>query len=76
MDGLVYLPSRNLTFNADSKMGNDKTTLVMNRLIWNNVSMNLQPNPDRSISVAGTTPAPSPATPTPVASSGIPKLVR
>jgi hypothetical protein len=71
IEGLIYLPSRNMTFNADSKMANDRTTLVVHRLIWNNVSLKLQPNPDHMI--------PSPNTPasTPVATvSGSPRLVR
>jgi Flp pilus assembly protein TadG len=53
MDGLIYLPSRNVTFNADSKMGNDNATIVVHRLIWNNITMNIQPNPDRAIVVEG-----------------------
>jgi Flp pilus assembly protein TadG len=46
MEGLIYLPSRNVTFNADSKLGNDKATIVVHRLIFNNVKMHLQPHPD------------------------------
>jgi hypothetical protein len=49
MEGLIYLPSRDVTFNADSKMGNDKSTIVVHRLILNNVKMKLQPDPDAPI---------------------------
>ncbi|MGL4638028.1 MAG: pilus assembly protein TadG-related protein [Beijerinckiaceae bacterium] len=74
MEGLIYLPSRNVTFNADSKMGNDKATIVVHRMIWNNVSMNVQPFPDRGIITEGT-PGAEPVAATPVASATPPKLV-
>lgn len=60
MQGLIYLPSRNTTFNADSQMANDMTTMVVNRLIWNSVTLKLEPNGDVPIdagsgAAAGTT---------------------
>jgi hypothetical protein len=50
MDGLIYMPSRNVTFNADSKLASDRATIVVHRLIWNNVKLKLQPNPDVPLS--------------------------
>jgi Flp pilus assembly protein TadG len=72
MEGLIYLPSRNVTFNAQSGLQSDKTTMVFNRLILNNVGWNVQPNPDRPL---GGTPTPGPVTP-PVVTSGVARLVR
>ncbi|MFP1131189.1 TadE/TadG family type IV pilus assembly protein [Asticcacaulis sp. W401b] len=43
MDGVIWLPSRNVTFNAQSKMSSDKLSMVMNRLILNNTTWNLEP---------------------------------
>lgn len=43
MDGLIWLPSRNVTFNAQSKMSSDHLSMVMNRLILNNTDWTLEP---------------------------------
>lgn len=43
MDGVIWLPSRNVTFNAQSKISSDKLSMVMNRLILNNTTWNLEP---------------------------------
>ncbi|MGL5114806.1 MAG: hypothetical protein ACRC7C_05725, partial [Beijerinckiaceae bacterium] len=79
MEGLIHLPSRNMTFNADSKMANDKTSLVVHRLIWNNVQLNLSPNKDRPISTDDDTGKGKgkgkETEPKPVASTSGPRLV-
>ncbi|OYW82223.1 MAG: hypothetical protein B7Z26_03755, partial [Asticcacaulis sp. 32-58-5] len=50
MDGLIWLPSREMTFNAKSLLQSDSMTMVVNRLILNNTGWNL--TPDTSVAVA------------------------
>lgn len=45
LSGLMYLPSRNVTYNADSNTQARQLTLVFNRLIHNNATLSLEPAP-------------------------------
>lgn len=44
MTGLIWLPSRNVTYNAKSLMQSDALSMVMHRLILNNTTWNLEPD--------------------------------
>jgi Flp pilus assembly protein TadG len=55
LQGLIYLPSRNVTFNAKSQLATDKATLVFNTLILNQTSWNLDVATDKTISSSGST---------------------
>lgn len=52
MEGLMYLPSRNLTLNAGASVSSNKLTMVLNTLIMNTVNWTLASS-DKSISPAG-----------------------
>jgi Flp pilus assembly protein TadG len=53
LEGLIYLPSRNVTFNAKSQLNTDKATLVFNTLILDQTNWNLEVSSGRSISGSG-----------------------
>lgn len=45
-EGLIYLPSRNITFNANSNIRAGAFTLVVNRMLWNGgMNWTLSPGP-------------------------------
>ncbi len=44
MDGLIYLPSRDVTFNSGSKLSAKSFTLVLNTLILNQTNWSLKPS--------------------------------
>ncbi|AHB49260.1 hypothetical protein W911_13895 [Hyphomicrobium nitrativorans NL23] len=44
MDGLIYLPSRDVTFNSGSKLSAKSFTLVINTLILNQTNWTLKPS--------------------------------
>jgi len=52
MEGLVYLPSRNATFNSYSSVSGDKLTLVLNTLIADGTGWNMDSS---TMSIAGST---------------------
>ena len=43
LDGLIYLPSRDMTFNSGSHLTNKRMTLVAKTLILDKTNWNLQP---------------------------------
>jgi Flp pilus assembly protein TadG len=53
LEGLIYLPSRNVIFNAKSQLHIDKATLVFNTLILDQASWNLDVGSGRTISGSG-----------------------
>jgi hypothetical protein len=53
LQGLIYLPSRNVTFNAKSQLATDKATLVFNTLILNQTTWNLDVATAKTISGSG-----------------------
>jgi Flp pilus assembly protein TadG len=53
LEGLIYLPSRNVIFNAKSQLHTDKATLVFNTLILDQTSWNLDVGTGRTISGSG-----------------------
>ncbi|MDC7684297.1 pilus assembly protein TadG-related protein [Asticcacaulis sp. BYS171W] len=55
MTGLIWLPSRNVTFNAQSLMDSDSLTMVINRLIVNQTAWNLTPETTNKSSSGGLT---------------------
>lgn len=55
LNGLIYQPSRNITFNAQSNLTVEKFTLVVNTLILDTLTWNVQAA-SLSIDPAGTTP--------------------
>ena len=44
LQGVIYLPSRNITFNAASNVTSDTLTLVVNQLILDNVNWSIGPD--------------------------------
>lgn len=52
MDGLIWLPSREMTFNAKSHLQSDSMTMVVHRLILNNTAWNLTPDASNMTTVA------------------------
>jgi len=44
LQGVIYLPSRNITFNAASNVTSDTLTLVVNQLILDNVNWSISPD--------------------------------
>jgi Flp pilus assembly protein TadG len=55
LEGLIYLPSRNVIFNAKSQLHTDKATLVFNTLILDQTNWNLDVGSGRTISGSGST---------------------
>jgi Flp pilus assembly protein TadG len=53
LEGLIYLPSRNVIFNAKSQLHTDKATLVFNTLILDQTSWSLDVGSGRTISGSG-----------------------
>jgi Flp pilus assembly protein TadG len=53
LQGLIYLPSRNVTFNAKSKLSTDRATLVFNSLILDQTHWSLAPADSRTIAAPG-----------------------
>ncbi|EJW13436.1 Von Willebrand factor type A domain protein [Rhodovulum sp. PH10] len=53
LEGLIYLPSRDVTFNAKSNLATDKATLVFRTLILDQTRWNLAPAASRTIGGAG-----------------------
>jgi Flp pilus assembly protein TadG len=53
LQGLIYLPSRNVTFNAKSKLSTDRATLVFNSLILDQTHWGLAPADSRTIVAPG-----------------------
>jgi Flp pilus assembly protein TadG len=49
MEGIVYLPSRNLTLNSTNILAEAKTNFVVNRAVMNSFNMNLTANSDLPI---------------------------
>jgi Flp pilus assembly protein TadG len=56
LQGLIYLPSRNLTFNSASNVSSDSLTLVVNQLILDSVSWSINPGA-KNILAAGSSSA-------------------
>ncbi len=54
MEGLIWLPSRNVTFNANSKVSSDKVNMVINRLTLNNTTWTLNPMSGGAAQSSGT----------------------
>lgn len=50
LTGVMYLPSRNVTFNSGSRLNNKKMTLVVNTLILNGTRWDLAPASDDILS--------------------------
>ncbi len=44
LQGVIYLPSRNITFNSASNVTSDALTLVVNQLILNSVNWSISPD--------------------------------
>jgi Flp pilus assembly protein TadG len=57
LQGLIYLPSRNITFNATSNVTSDDFTLVVNQIIFDNVDWSIDPAPNAITSASGGTEA-------------------
>ena len=55
LNGLIYQPSRNLTFNSQSNLTTENFTLVVNTLILNTMTWNFASSP-KQIAAAGSTP--------------------
>jgi Flp pilus assembly protein TadG len=53
LDGLIYLPSRNVTFNAKSQLNTDQATLVFNTLILDQTNWNLDVGTGKTIAASG-----------------------
>ncbi|HEX4111256.1 MAG TPA: pilus assembly protein TadG-related protein [Stellaceae bacterium] len=45
LQGLIYLPSRNITFNGTSNASSDGMTLVAHQVIFDNINWNVTPSP-------------------------------
>lgn len=58
LEGLMYLPSRNLTLNAGASVESNALTMVLNSLVMNTVNWTLTPA-DKYVSSAGATTASS-----------------
>ncbi len=43
LQGLIYLPSRNITFNSAANASSDALTLVVNQIILNSVTWSIAP---------------------------------
>jgi Flp pilus assembly protein TadG len=52
LQGLIYLPSRDLTFNSTANVSSDGMTLVVNELILDSVDWSINPNA-KNINAAG-----------------------
>lgn len=53
LNGLIYLPSRQLTFNSTSKISSDRISLVVDRLTLNNIDWTFSPLSGRTMSSGG-----------------------
>ncbi len=53
LNGLIYQPSRNITFNSQSNLTAENITLVVNQLILNTLTWNIAPEPSHKISASG-----------------------
>ena len=53
LNGLMYQPSRNITFNSQSNTSSEGLTIVVNRLILDTLSWSLAPATGFSISPSG-----------------------
>jgi hypothetical protein len=56
LQGLVYLPSREITFNSAANVSSDGMTLVVNELILDNVTWSINPDA-KNILAAGSSSA-------------------
>ena len=52
-EGLIYLPSRDVTFNSVNTMVSKKQTMVFNTMIMNNTNWSFQSTSDRKMTTAG-----------------------
>ena len=73
--GLMYLPSRNVMFNASSSVSSENLTMVFNTLILNNGTITIAPNTNAISSPTWTTTSTTTTTTT-VAGPSIPSLTR
>jgi Flp pilus assembly protein TadG len=53
LTGLVYLPSRNVTFNSASRITSTALTLVVHQVIWDQINWTLAPGAKSIASVSG-----------------------
>jgi Putative Flp pilus-assembly TadE/G-like len=56
LQGLIYLPSRNITFNSSSNVTTDGLTLVVNQVIFDTMTLNVAPSPNAPVGGSGGTP--------------------
>jgi Flp pilus assembly protein TadG len=57
LQGLIYLPSRNITFNSTSNVTSDGLTLVANTVIFDSLNWSISPAPNAIPSASGSTSA-------------------
>jgi hypothetical protein len=68
LSGLIYQPSRNITFNAQSNLNSESVTIVVNQLILNSLTWNIAPATGFVIAPAGTSSAST--------GGGVPRLIQ
>lgn len=56
LQGLVYLPSREITFNSASNVTSDGLTLVVYQVIFDTMTLNISPSPNAIVGGSGGTP--------------------
>ena len=54
LSGLIYLPSRDITFNSTSNLSTPQVTVVANTAIFDTMNWSLSPSTQWPISNAGT----------------------
>lgn len=53
LEGLLWLPSRNVTFNSGSQVASDNITMVFNTLILNSMNWTIEPASQKGITATG-----------------------